>query len=315
VPDAALTQEAIAVESATDPTRALRANLRGIASVVAPTSLVTALLYYFGWARTSFQARQLGLDDSLLGFSSQDYLLRSLDAMYGPLVVVTLVALGGLALHAFIVTRVVAGASSPDAGVRAGRKQVGRRLTAAFLAAGGAALAVGVVGSRVARPSRAVSMGAPIAITAGIALLAYAAHLNRRLRDPGEVRRATPELKAVALAGSSLVFTLLLLSTFWTVSRYAQIKGIDLAVAVERGLPGLPDATVYSQKRLQLAEPVKEAELAGDDPAYRYSYTGLKFLFRSERRFFLRPSDPAASDVNVIIPDSPEIRVELVKPR
>src|SRR5207245_11115005 len=44
-----------------DPTRSLRATFRGIGSVVAPTSAVTALLYYFGWTRTSVEATQLGL--------------------------------------------------------------------------------------------------------------------------------------------------------------------------------------------------------------------------------------------------------------
>ena len=37
----------------------------------------------------------------------------------------------------------------------------------------------------------------------------------------------------------------------------------------------------------------------------------MKFLFRSGDRLFLRPSDPSASDVNIIIPDRQELLLEL----
>ena len=80
---------------------------------MAPTSAVTALLYYFGWARTSVQAQQMGLDDSLLGYSTQDYLLRSLTSMTIPLVVALVATVVGLLLHT-VVVRWLAEGSKPD---------------------------------------------------------------------------------------------------------------------------------------------------------------------------------------------------------
>ncbi|MDQ3570342.1 MAG: hypothetical protein M3396_06915 [Actinomycetota bacterium] len=55
-----------------------------------------------------------------------------------------------------------------------------------------------------------------------------------------------------------------------------------------------------------------ETELAGENSAYRFAYTGLKLLFRSDQRFFLRPSDPSASDLNIVVPESPELRLEFI---
>ncbi|MGZ4729990.1 MAG: hypothetical protein ACXWB2_19915, partial [Acidimicrobiales bacterium] len=52
------------------PVRSLQTTVRGLLSIVAPTTLVVGLLYYFGWARTSAEAHALGLDDSLFGYSS-----------------------------------------------------------------------------------------------------------------------------------------------------------------------------------------------------------------------------------------------------
>ena len=68
-------------------------------SIVAPTTLVVALLYYFGWARTSAEAHALGLDDSLFGYSTQDYILRSISSMYWPLFVGAGAVLVGLFVH------------------------------------------------------------------------------------------------------------------------------------------------------------------------------------------------------------------------
>jgi hypothetical protein len=296
--------------AAADPLQSLRATLRGVASVVAPTSLLTALLYYFGWARTSYQARALGLDDSLFGFSTKDYLLRSIDAMFWPLFVGTLVTLAALSLHGHVIAWVTGAAGSPPPGVDL-RNRVARWATLVLVGVGSGSLLLGIVWARVEEPSRVVSMAQPICITAGISILGYGVHLRRRLLGHGDTAEPTPELRAVRLVSSSVAVSLILLGLFWSVSRYAEIKGIDLAEVVEETLPTLPDVAIYSPTRLQLQAPVEETTLSGDDSAYRFSYTGLKFLFRSEGKLFLRPSHPSDQTLNIIIPDRPELRLEL----
>jgi hypothetical protein len=89
------------------------------------------------------------------------------------------------------------------------------------------------------------------------------------------------------------------------------VTGIDLAVRLERNLSHQPSVTVYSAARLHLQPPVQETALTGDPSAYLFRYTGLKLLFRSDHRYFLRPSDDSVSQVNIILPESPDIRLEL----
>lgn len=48
-----------------------------LAHVVTPTTFVAALMIYFGSVRTNTMYRSLGVDQSLLGLSLQDYALRS----------------------------------------------------------------------------------------------------------------------------------------------------------------------------------------------------------------------------------------------
>ena len=65
-------------------------------------TLVTAVMFYFGWRRSDVQAREMSIDVSLFGFSSQDYVLRSISALYLPLLVIF-----GLGLAWVAVPRVV----------------------------------------------------------------------------------------------------------------------------------------------------------------------------------------------------------------
>jgi len=68
--------------------------------VLAPTTVITALLFYFGWAQTSALFGRLGIDQSALGFTVQDYMLRSVNSTFRPLSVVLLAAVAGLSAPA-----------------------------------------------------------------------------------------------------------------------------------------------------------------------------------------------------------------------
>jgi hypothetical protein len=73
-----------------------------IGSVVAPATLVTGIAFYFGWRREQAFAGYFGIDTSLLDFSSRDYVLRSVDALFVPMLGLLLLALAALCLHALL---------------------------------------------------------------------------------------------------------------------------------------------------------------------------------------------------------------------
>ena len=280
------------------PARSMLGTLRVVGSLVAPTTLVVALLYYFGWTRTSTQAFVMGLDDSLFGFTAQDYILRSITSMFWPLFVASAAILVAALAHPRFLAR-------PD-------ERLVRTLSARVAIGGAVLLLLGIVGSALNPPSRFVSVAAPLAITVGLALLAYAAYV-RGLPVGGRRRRARTNDRPGERLAWSLVTVLLLLSAFWTVSHYAAIKGIDFAREAVRQLPFRPSVTIYSPSRLHLEEPVVEEALPGAEGAYRFRYSGLKLLFRADDKLFLRPSDPNEPR-NIVIPEDIGIRVEYAPP-
>ena len=78
-----------------------------VVALVAPTTLITALAYYFGYRREQAFAGYFGIDSSALGFSTSDYVLRSVDALFVPVAIVLLVAFGAVFLHALAGDRLV----------------------------------------------------------------------------------------------------------------------------------------------------------------------------------------------------------------
>src|SRR6267378_186694 len=73
-------------ESPKDPPPSQLFVIDAIRSWLASGTLIAAFLYYFGWTRTDALWRSLGIDQSVMGFSTQDYVLRSIDSVFLPAV-------------------------------------------------------------------------------------------------------------------------------------------------------------------------------------------------------------------------------------
>lgn len=290
---------------ASSPVKGLQGTVRALLSVVAPTTLVVGLLFYFGWARTSAQAHALGLDDTLFGYSTQDYILNSVSSMYWPLFIGAIALLVGLLAHGLI-------SAWLDDQELARRVHAARVIAFVSLGLGVLALILGAIGASVDRPTRFVSLAAPLSITVGIVLVAYAAHIWLRYVDRPTTTGYGAQVTRLAPLAWSVLAALLLLSLFWSVSHYAGVRGVDLALEAERRLALQPNVTIYSHDRLSLDEPVEEARLSDADAAYRFRYSGLKLLFRSQGNYFLRPTDPS-DPRNIVIAEAPGLRFEFVR--
>src|SRR5215218_2278030 len=59
--------------------------IRVATSVIAPTTVLTALLFYFGYVETTAEYRYFGITLGTLGLTTQDLVLRSVGALYVPL--------------------------------------------------------------------------------------------------------------------------------------------------------------------------------------------------------------------------------------
>src|SRR5215510_12251894 len=69
------------------------------ASVVGPVTVLAALLYYFGWVRTAALFDYFGIDQRLLGYTTQDYLARSAGVAFRPTTALVLGALAAIVAH------------------------------------------------------------------------------------------------------------------------------------------------------------------------------------------------------------------------
>src|SRR5262245_47160433 len=58
---------------------------RVFAAIVAPTTLVTSLLFYFGWMYVYWYFDYFGVHSTLLGLTTTDYIMQTADALFVPM--------------------------------------------------------------------------------------------------------------------------------------------------------------------------------------------------------------------------------------
>jgi hypothetical protein len=270
-----------------------------VGAVLGPAALITALAFYFGWRRERAFAEYFGIDPTVLGFSRNDYVLRSVDALFVPAAVVLLVVFAVVCLFTLVGDR------------------IGRLNTAPFLAVAGlAAIAVGVAfgaGHPVASSRGYLQALAP---AVGVFLVAYAL-VRWRGRSDGVAAGVVYVATGVALV-----------SLFWATAEYADSRGRSEAARLARNLDVNPTAVVFSKEGLNI-DP--QAEGSGvfegcsvlsvsraKGSGYPYSYAGFTLLIRSGDKYFLTPTPPngkwdATNDSVFILPDDPNIRVQLTR--
>jgi hypothetical protein len=278
-----------------------------LASIVAPTTLLTGLLFYFGWAHAYWFFYHFGIDSSLLGLTTQDYLLRSVDALFVPLTVFATMCLlllwGHMTLRSRLVVRHRAGLL--------------RRLTQGFVAGGLILFVIGMAGIFYRTIFEFHRFVSPFSLASGVLLIAYASYLKRtRDAQSGRRQRSVPDL--MPLIQSAGVFLLVALSLFWAATDYAATVGGSRARQFQAELHAYPSAVLYSSRSLSLGAPgVEEIVCGRRDAAYRFRYEGLKLLLRAEDHYFFLPEAWTRSDgAAIVIPQSDSVRLEFfVAPR
>jgi len=268
-------------------------------SIVAPTTLLTALLFYFGRLHSYWFFRHFGLNFTVLDLSTQDYIIRSVDGLFVPMIVIAIVGL--IALTGFWAVHVAL--------IRRGSPTLTRRVVLAVAVVGLVLLVVSIVA--LFRPDAfAATLGLPgLLLAAGVLLLAYAGRLLRTAaRTPGPVAR--PVWIPVAEWGG--VFLLVSIGLFWAVAYYSASVGTARALEVEARLANEPGVVLFSAQSLSLTAPgVTEVVCANPAAAYRFRYDGLKLVLRSGDQYvFLPTAWTAAGGAAVVIPRTPSVRLE-----
>jgi hypothetical protein len=238
-----------------------------VVTLASQTVVLTAVLFYFGWARARATYAYFGVDVSVLNFSVSDYVLRSVNTAFPALIAIGFLTLSVLIVHDHLRPGLT------DNTARTARLARILTWTGCGLAAAGLVLAVAITG-----PGGSAPVG-PAAMVAGFAVAAYAL----MLRDHYVKGIRSPLLITVL----SLAFLALL----WSVGAYAGYVGIQVAEQLRTSLPTAPNVTVFSADDLSLAGPgVTISRITAPDARYRFRYSGLRLLVRSGDQYFLLPA-------------------------
>lgn len=257
--------------------------VKTITAIVLNVGVLTALLVYLGWARSDRMADELGIDEAILAMSAQDYLLRSVQAVFVPILVA---GLAGLAWFGFdrwwTVRRATRGDEDPI--VR------GVARWAWLFAIGVILLGVGLGFMGFAE----TYVAGPLVCATGLLLLMYGAHLRATL--PGSV--GSSSLAETIFRGATAL--LVAVGVFWSATNYAVVEGAVLADGYEDKIEKLPGVEVDSTHPLDISAPGVRALCHGEGETMRYRYTGLRLLDRTGANYFFL-SDGWTDEYGVVV--------------
>jgi hypothetical protein len=255
-------------------------------SFVAPVTLISAVLFYFGYVAARAQYDYFGLDVDVIGLSTRAYVMRSPQPLLTPMLVLVL---GGVAVVAF------------DHWVR--RRAVEdwfRPLVTIVLGAGLVLLAVGTVllaGFALVGGWTYYALVTPVLLGGGAALVAYALRLRGGRLEPRIV------LLWVGVAACVI----------WATATTAQWTGRGLAMEQARNLRSLPSVVLDTRERLYVPATAGVEEVVRPDAGegdYRFRYWRLRLLIQGDDRMFLVPDTWSAGGTTILVRLDDDVRVQ-----
>lgn len=251
---------------------------RILGQFVAPTTLLTALLIYFGWAHVYWFFYYFGVDSSVLAPSTREYAMRSVDSLFIPLIVFAIV---GLALMWDYI-------ALPE---RVRQRPLSRWQTIVVTAIGILVLLNGLSRLVVVTPLNRGLCVAPICIIAGVVLLWYLTLLRRkRIQQEDPTARRSD---AAILCEWAVMFVLVAMSLFWIATDYSVAVGQTRARQFAAEIPSRPDVILFSEKDLHVdGSQIRETACttgSESESAYHFRYDGLVLLIEIGGQYVLLP--------------------------
>ncbi len=280
------------------------------ASIVAPVTLLSALLFYFGYASTRATYEFFGVDVDTVGLGTRDYVMRSPQPLLVPLVGLLLLGALGVWLHIW---------------VRSSLHRRDRRLTEAIRRSAGAIAAVGalllgvvavlVVIFPAAGDWDPYDLVTPVCLGAGIALLAYGRHvlaLSQPDHDTPDGRDGDRQGTGLRRLSTILVLGVIAGSIFWATATLAEWSGRGQAERMAHRFSQLPLVILDTKERLYVHDPViEETELPAEEgQEFRYRYRQLRLLIEGGERMFLVPNQWSRSGTTLVVPFDESVRVQ-----
>jgi hypothetical protein len=280
------------------------------AKVLIPSTLLASLFFYFGLRYTHDHYLQYGIDDAGLGFSTTDYIVRSLNVTIQPARIVAFAVILGVGFHVAVCVALRAIAQRKPGADRAAARTLGAVLVVA-----------GIVGIFLFWSPGRLDVR-PITSSAwwlvSVLTVIYGAYLGWVRYSPsdrvsGYVGGALREREGKVLASVLLAMGVVLVAygAFELTRTYARERALQQALRNERTPWAFPRVRIYSTVDLALDElGVTEEDLRGSDGAYRYRYVGLRLFLHDNDRLVLWPMQRSPRFGMFILRESDELRVE-----
>jgi hypothetical protein len=290
---------------------------RLVGAIAGQTTLIAALLFYFGWVRIQAELTYFGVNPDVANVSVDDYLLASSQVAIRMLVFLGLLVLVALAGHRWLKDVLTE-----------------RRSLVCITRAVGVLLCIGgVLGYFNVLNYSSQYPIVPVMLGAGVTIVWYADYLRGQQNEgakgkgkKGQSREARTQKartqKGRAESRSSLLsraeavalIAVDVLLIFWVVAVYADNNGTQYSEQLK--LRSLPGVVVYSSDPLGLAAPgLSVKKLAPGQSRYSYRYSGLKYLLYSSGQYFLLPDGwKRGHDPVFVLRQDDGMRVEFYSP-
>ncbi len=272
------------------PSRALKV----FSSILAPTTVLTALLFYFGTQHARAFCEWFGVHYSVLGLSVADYLIRASDGMTVPITAVAAAGLGVLWGHRLLEARL-----SPKAW-----QTLLRRAVPTLAVAGVALVGLGLTGLAV--PALLYRFpGLPgLCLAAGFVFFPLADRVH-------QARTGRRGSAVAAVVQWTFTFVLVTVGAFWAVTDYSAAVGELRAYQYEVALPTMADTVVFSGKDLGVRARGVRMTPCAPDAQYRFRYDGLVLILQSGGASLLVPREWNRADgTAILLPASADTRLE-----
>ena len=268
-----------------------------LSNFIAPASLITALLFYFGYVSSREFFLYFGVDVDVLSLSNQQFVMRSPGALFVPVMVIVLVAAG-----------LIVGQRVFRRRVRAMDEARQTRVIRIFGWAGVIVLAIGLLLAcmfAVLGNWDYYGFATPLCLALGAGLSAYALSMAQAISGSKEGRSAIVLLVIAGVAG-----------VFWATATVAQWWGLGQARFLADDMGVLPAVVLDSTQPLYPGSAdIEQVELARgatseeEETQFRYRYHGLRLLVRGGDYLFLVPDVWSPNASTLVIPlDDDEFR-------
>ncbi|MFI9455768.1 hypothetical protein [Amycolatopsis sp. NPDC052450] len=243
-----------------------------VAAIVSQTTILVALLYRIGWIRANATAEYFGIDITLAGFTPSDYLLRSLNSIIHPLLVLSLCTVAFFAL----IDRLARALSSVS---HDQRQRLTKRILRTARPVGGTLLLIGVAGILTnSAPHWPTATLPPLSLFFGAAILGYTTHLARTSIHQKSIQHVRT-LALIALCGLGLMLT---------VEKYAENVGRNVAIYDAQDLLSRPEIRLHSKTDIDIVGTgVSLSHNPAPEQKFHYRYDGLRLLVHSNNHLFL----------------------------